>query len=121
MRAWVSLRRGATSSSAGRRGMRTLRLDRPEALLGAFQLVQRLLERGEAGALLLDDLGTRLVEEVLVAELLLGALEVAEQLAGLARQPGTLLVEIHQPLERQEHLRSHDHRRGRHRRPRAVA
>src|SRR5262249_28928216 len=92
-----------------------------EALLGAFELVERLLQLGEPIVLPLHDLGPRLAQEVLVPELPLHQLEVREQLLRLAGEPRPFLVEIDEPVERQEHLRALDDRGRRHRRPRPVA
>src|SRR5262249_23502621 len=92
-----------------------------QALLGALELVERLLELRQPLVLLLNDLGPGLAQEVLVAELLLHALQVREQLLRLTREARALLVQVHESLERQEDLRPLNHGRRRDRRARAVA
>src|SRR6267142_2256329 len=75
-----------------------------QAVSRPLELVEGLFQLHQPALLAIDHVGLGLVQEVLVAELLAGGLEIAQQLVGLASQAGALFVDVDQALERQEHL-----------------
>src|SRR5438132_4303316 len=108
-------------SSTPEKVRRSSCLHGPQTLLGAAKLLEALLEHRQMLPLPLDHVRPGFVEKVVVPELLAAALEIVEQLVGLAGEPRPLLAEIDEAFEREKDLRAADHARGCHRGPHPVA